>query len=138
LRAAEAGSWSGAARTLVAGGFPAAEHDLASRADFDRAAGRIAAARLELLGRWLGNRRGALAVIYEDEDRRSIRRLLRGAAEGASREARLRGLTPTQGLPERVMIRLASAFSDRLRHAGAGRASGRAGSRVGTRHRAPP
>lgn len=123
LRAAEAGSWTGAARTLVTAGFPAIERDLASRADFDRAAGRIAAARMELLGRWLGNRRGALAVIYEDENRRSIRRLLRGAAEGTSRETRLRGLTPTPELPERVLVRLASAASperliDMLVHAG--------------------
>jgi len=115
LRAAGAGTWSAAARSLVGSGFPARERDLVSREDFDRAAGRIAAGRLGLLGRWLGSERGALAVIYEDEDRRSIRRLLRGAVQGVSPDARLLGLIPTPDLPERLLFRLSRAPSfDRL------------------------
>lgn len=111
LHAAGAGTWSAAARSLVGSGFPASERDLVSREEFDRAAGRIAAGRLGLLGRWLGDQRGALAVIYEDEDRRSVRRLLRGAVQGVSPDARLLGLIPTPDLPEQLLLRLSRASS---------------------------
>jgi len=47
--------------------------------------------RLALLARWCGGPRvAALAVVYEAEDRRSLRALARGAVEGAAPEARLR------------------------------------------------
>ena len=109
--AAATGSWTAAARVLAGRGYPVSEPELGSRSDFDRAVGRIAARRLELLGRWLGDRRGMLAVIFEDEDRRSLRRLLRGAAQGAPPEARLLGLIPTPDLPEPLLWRLAQAPS---------------------------
>jgi vacuolar-type H+-ATPase subunit C/Vma6 len=68
---------------------------------------RQAAARLQTLARWSGPRSAALAVVFEDEDRRSLRTILRGIAQHASPEARLAGLLPTPALPERVLQELA-------------------------------
>ncbi|HEU5169275.1 MAG TPA: V-type ATPase subunit [Gemmatimonadales bacterium] len=68
-----------------------------------RAAGRSFA----LLLRWLGDRADLVRIVIEDEDRRSLRALFRGAAEGASAEVRLAGLLPTPTLPERLLEELA-------------------------------
>jgi vacuolar-type H+-ATPase subunit C/Vma6 len=78
---------------------------------FDRAVSLVASARMNLLGRWLSARQGALAVVMEDEEFRSLRALLRGAAEGASPGARLRAATPTARLPMRALERMAHAGS---------------------------
>ncbi len=78
---------------------------------FDRAVSLAASARLRLLDRWLAARRAVLAVVLEDEERRTLRALLRGAAEGASPGARLRAVLPTPSLPARVLERLARAAS---------------------------
>jgi vacuolar-type H+-ATPase subunit C/Vma6 len=59
---------------------------------------------MAVLDRWCGHdRRTTLAVIFEDEDRRSIQAILRGAAEGVASEARMTGLVPTTSLPERAL-----------------------------------
>lgn len=76
---------------------------------FEEAVRRTVVDRLALLDRWLGRRREALRVVYEDEERRSIRALLRGAAQGAPAEQRLSGLIPTPALTETVLERLARA-----------------------------
>ena len=68
---------------------------------------RVAAVRLRVLARWSGVRAEALAVVFEDEDRRSLRALLRGAVQGVNADARLAGLIPTPTLPERVLRELA-------------------------------
>ena len=68
---------------------------------------RWAAAALRTLARWAGPRVAALAVIYEEEDRKSLRAILRGAIRGAAADARLSGLIPTPALPERVLVELA-------------------------------
>lgn len=69
---------------------------------------RHAAAQVAILSRWSGRpRRTALAVLFEDEDLRSIQTILRGAEQGASAEARLTGLIPTASLPERALQALA-------------------------------
>lgn len=68
---------------------------------------RAAAARLHTLTRWAGARQALLAVVFEDEDRRSLRAILRGAVHGAAPEERLGGLIPTPALPERVLGELA-------------------------------
>lgn len=73
---------------------------------FDRAVSLVAAARLNLLGRWLGERGAVLAVVLEDEERRTVRALLRGVAQGASPGARLRAVLPTPALPIRALDRL--------------------------------
>lgn len=73
----------------------------------DLAVRRTAAARLRTLARWAGPRTTTLAALYEDEDRRSLRAIIRGAAQGASAGERLAGLIPTPSLPERALAELA-------------------------------
>ncbi|HUJ29554.1 MAG TPA: V-type ATPase subunit [Myxococcales bacterium] len=67
----------------------------------------VAADRLRILARWSGERAGVLAVVFEDEDRRSLRALARGAASSAPPETRLAGLVPTPSLPQRALDELA-------------------------------
>jgi vacuolar-type H+-ATPase subunit C/Vma6 len=77
-----------------------------------RRVARRAGARLMLLGRWLGPKgRAVLGVVFEDEARRALRVLLRGAVQGASPLARLSCAVPTPDLPERLLARLARAGS---------------------------
>lgn len=64
---------------------------------------------LAVVERWLGPRRRLLRVVWEDEERRTLRALLRGAAEGASVERRLEGAVPTARLPRRLLHRLAES-----------------------------
>lgn len=71
------------------------------------AARRDAAAHLRTLARWAGARGAALAVVYDDEDRRSLRAILRGVVRGAPPEERLAGLIPTPTLPARALAELA-------------------------------
>lgn len=113
LRLAESRSWDAFVRDVQESGVPLISRDggTTSPPDFDRAVGRVVAQRLALLARWLGPRRVVLNVIYEDEERRTLRALLRGAAQGGSPGARLRAATPTPGLPGRVLERLARADS---------------------------
>ncbi len=78
-------------------------------ATLEQAVRRHAAAQMSLLSRWsAGPRQAALAVIFEDEDRRSIQAVVRGAEQAASAEARLAGLVPTASLPERALQALAA------------------------------
>jgi vacuolar-type H+-ATPase subunit F/Vma7 len=64
---------------------------------------------MAILERWCtDDRRVALAVIFEDEDRRSIQAILRGAQQGTATEARMAGLVPTTSLPERALLTLAA------------------------------
>jgi vacuolar-type H+-ATPase subunit C/Vma6 len=93
-------------------GYPVAAAETQVTPDaFDRETGRLVADRLQLLGRWLGSGRRALAVVYEEEDRRTLRALLRGAAQGISAIGRLRGAVPTPNLPDRTLEQLARAES---------------------------
>lgn len=80
---------------------------LAARLDFGlrRETGR----RLGNLRRWCGMRTEALDVLLLDEDRRSVRRLLRGAVGDVAPEERLAGLVPTARLSERKLQVLAHA-----------------------------
>jgi len=66
---------------------------------------------LAVVERWLGPRRRLLRVVWEDEERRTLRGLLRGAAEGASVERRLEGAVATLRLPGRLLLRLAGAHT---------------------------
>jgi len=70
---------------------------------------RWAAARLRILARWAGPRASALPTVFEDEDRRGLRAILRGAVHGSPAERRLAGLVPTPALPERALQELARA-----------------------------
>lgn len=91
-------------------GFPVAEGER-DPAALEMAVRRRTAQALRLLARWCGPRSDMLAIIFEDEDRRSLRALVRGAAQGAPREARLAGLVPTPALPERSLAELARQAS---------------------------
>lgn len=68
---------------------------------------RMAGTRLGVLAAWGRARNALLAVVFEDEDRRSLRALLRGAVRGAPPDERLAGLIPTPGLPELALAELA-------------------------------
>jgi vacuolar-type H+-ATPase subunit C/Vma6 len=69
---------------------------------------RMAAGRLRILARWCGPRVGVVTVWFEDEDRRSLRAMVRGAVQHAPADARLAGLVPTPALPERALRELAN------------------------------
>ena len=70
---------------------------------------RRAGAGLDTLARWAGSRSSRLAPLYDDEDRRTLRALVRGAIGGVSPEARLAGLIATPALPLRALEQLAHA-----------------------------
>ena len=80
----------------------------ATAMSLERAVRRHAADQMGILDRWcMDERRAALAVILEDEDRRSIQAILRGAQQGTATEVRMAGLIPTTSLPERALLTLA-------------------------------
>lgn len=78
-------------------------------AELELAVRRRAAAALAILARWTARRAELVAVLFDEEDRRSVRALLRGAVERAPAELRLAGLIPTPALPERALEELARA-----------------------------
>lgn len=67
---------------------------------------RTAARHLRVLATW-ARACPLLDIFYADQDRRSLRALLRGALEGASVDERLAGLLATPRLPERLLEVLA-------------------------------
>lgn len=80
----------------------------ATAMSLEKAVRRHAAGQMRILDRWcMDERRAALAVILEDEDRRSIQTILRGAQQGTATEVRMAGLIPTTSLPERALLTLA-------------------------------
>jgi vacuolar-type H+-ATPase subunit C/Vma6 len=82
-------------------------------AELEASARREVSRRLRVLARWLGPRATVLAVVFDDEDRRSMRALIRGATAGAPAHDRLAGLVPTPTLPERALEDLAQRSSPR-------------------------
>ena len=77
----------------------------------ERAVAHTASRHLETLARWRERPAGVLDIYAADQDRHSLRALLRGAAAGAPPSARRRGSLPTASLPQPALIRLASASS---------------------------
>ena len=77
----------------------------------ERAVRRTANRHLRTLRRWQERTRGVLDVFAADQDRRSLRALLRGAAQGAPAVARLEGLLPTPLLPQLALTALAHQAS---------------------------
>jgi vacuolar-type H+-ATPase subunit C/Vma6 len=75
--------------------------------ELDLAIRRWAAGMLRTLARWAGPRSEALPFVFDDEDRRSIRAMLRGAVQHATPEDRLAALIPTPTLPARALDTLA-------------------------------
>ncbi len=68
---------------------------------------RVAARRYDILERWSRECGDVLMPLIEDEDRRSIRALVRGALGGIVLERRTAGLIPTSALPARAIDELA-------------------------------
>lgn len=95
-------------RLLTQTGFPLPE-GARRPTELDLAVRRHAAAELRILARWCGSRAAELPVILEDEDRRSLRALLRGVLQHQPAELRLHGLVPTPTLPERALAELSLA-----------------------------
>jgi vacuolar-type H+-ATPase subunit C/Vma6 len=108
---AAAPDWPTFISRITALGYPLAGPAMVDPVAFDRAVSLVASRRLNLLGRWLSTRQGVLAVVLEDEERRTVRAMLRGAAQGASPGARLRAAMPTTYLPVGRLERLAHASS---------------------------
>ena len=69
---------------------------------------RRTADQMRLMSLWSHERREVLSVIFDDEERRAISALLRGAAQGVAAESRLTGLVSTERLPERALQTLAA------------------------------
>lgn len=72
-------------------------------ADVELAIRRWATAMLRIVGRWAGPRSAALPYLFDDEDRRSVRAMIRGVLQRAPAPLRLAGLIPTPALPERAL-----------------------------------
>jgi vacuolar-type H+-ATPase subunit C/Vma6 len=107
-RLAHAGTLTALHRELSARGFTRSDAP-ATPASLEREVRRRAAERMAVLARWATDGRDAvLAVILEDEDRRSIQAVVRGAAQGAASETRMSGLVPTSQLSERALRILAT------------------------------
>lgn len=104
---AQAPDLTAVAAELERRGYVIDEAARGSAAGLELAARRAAAAKLRILSRWAGRRAETLAVIFEDEDRRSITALVRGAVQRAPADLRLSGLIPTTELPERALEELA-------------------------------
>lgn len=86
---------------------PAGVPQPARIADVQGAIRRAAVQQLRTLDRWEGHA-GPLHLFYAEQERRSVRALLRGAIEGAPPEARLAAALPTPRLPERALRELAT------------------------------
>lgn len=78
----------------------------ATVASVEAAVRHTAARHLRILSKWAGPG-SALDVFHADQDRRSLRALLRGVLQGAPSDDRLAGLLPTPRLPERALTLLA-------------------------------
>lgn len=98
-------------RALPADRRPTTEVGDLTALEVERAVRGHAARLLVLLARWADRRRPALSVVFEEEDLRSVRGLLRGAAGFVPPERRLAGLIPTPTLPEPVLVDAAQAES---------------------------
>jgi vacuolar-type H+-ATPase subunit C/Vma6 len=107
-RLAHARSLFGLQREFGALGLAPADTP-ATSAGLERAVRQRAAGLMAILGRWCADERQAiLAVILDDEDRRSILSILRGAEQGTASDTRLSGLVPTMHLSERALGVLAA------------------------------
>jgi vacuolar-type H+-ATPase subunit C/Vma6 len=79
----------------------------------DRAVRRTIASRLRVLERWAGGRAASLAVLFEEQETRNLRALLRGALVNAPSASRVAGAIPTPLLPEGALAELARLRSVR-------------------------
>lgn len=82
---------------------------LATVAAAEAAVRHTAAEQLAVLNRWAERSDEALEVFHAEEERRTLRAMLRGAVEGVPTATRLEGLVPTPGLPEGALQQLSRA-----------------------------
>jgi len=107
-RAAEAADVPGLVRQLRGWGADLdTAGDSPDAAAMDRAVGRTALRHLRTLERWQVRGGGAVEVVTANLERRAMRALIRGAAQGAPVPARLDGVLPTRRLPVRALEALA-------------------------------
>lgn len=92
-------------------GIEAAHEGDGLAACLEHGARRWAGSRLRQLAAWCRSAPEPISIFLRDEDRRSLRRLVRGAISGAPPATRLAGLIPTEALPERVLVELARRTS---------------------------
>jgi vacuolar-type H+-ATPase subunit C/Vma6 len=85
--------------------------DTLDLAAFELAVNRTAGRHLRTLLRWQPAQPGVLDVFIADQERRSLRALLRGALQGAPAAARMAGLLPTPTLPVAALTELARQAS---------------------------
>jgi len=95
------------ARLLQDAGLPPVGRPI-THAGLELSTRRWAATHLARLARWLPERPDLGDLLFGEEDRRSVRAMVRGAAAGVPLEARLAGLIPTPRLPERLLRELAA------------------------------
>ncbi|MCU0621323.1 MAG: V-type ATPase subunit [Gemmatimonadales bacterium] len=105
--ARHAADLSGLQQLLVAAGMPLESGGPPRPDALELAIRRWAARHLARLMHWLPECPELGAILAVDEDRRSIRAIVRGASAGASAEQRLAGLIPTPHLGERELRELA-------------------------------
>lgn len=94
------------ARRLAAAGYRLPAGPVSARA-IERAVRQRTAADLRILARWAGASGGRIDPVFLDQDRRSLRALLRGIAGGTSLEDRTASLVATPELPAARLAELA-------------------------------
>ena len=94
------------AHELERAGYPGAGRGTSPEA-LERTVGANAQRQLSILIRWCRERTQFLPIVFEDEDRRSLRALIRGATASVPSGRRLRGLVPTAALPRKALEELA-------------------------------
>lgn len=94
------------ATALARRGFPI-EEATASATTIELGIRRRMAELLRILGRWCGTRSPVLSVMFDDEDRRSLRAIARGIGHPEREEQSVAALLPTPALPERALAELA-------------------------------
>ena len=73
----------------------------------ERAVRRTAAERLRVVEKWSGERSSLLVPMFEDEDRRNLRAIIRGIAAGTPAEQRVSGLLASPSLQNPALDELA-------------------------------
>ena len=76
---------------------------------FEHETRRVAGDHTRIIASWSGSRIGALAPLFEDEDRRNLRSLARGVVAHAPPDQRVAGLLATPALPNAALEELAHA-----------------------------
>ncbi|HEU4612657.1 MAG TPA: V-type ATPase subunit [Kofleriaceae bacterium] len=75
--------------------------------ELERQTRRAAGERLSIIAQWSGDRADALAPLFEDEDRRNLRALVRAIVANVAVEKRTAGLLPTPSLSNPALEALA-------------------------------